>query len=189
MAPSPEHDNEPKAPDKSDSKKSGTGTSKLRSELLDIDTSSSADLQVSHGYFGQWITLLVTVLSRDLVKREPLNILSVRAPYLLSSSHVWLFIREIIRNVLMYIICPSIFADILPVLKTFFTFYRSKKWPTIHHALNSTCCDKFDLLVIWTYKLWRKLVIFSREHINSFCSKNVINFILCKSYLSRFIFF
>lgn len=46
MAPSPENDNEPKAPDKSDSKKSATGANKLSSELLDLETSSSAD-QVS----------------------------------------------------------------------------------------------------------------------------------------------
>lgn len=43
MAPSPEHDNEPKAPDKNDSKKSGTGANKFTTTLLDLETSTSTD--------------------------------------------------------------------------------------------------------------------------------------------------
>lgn len=44
MAPSPEHDNEPKAPDKNENKKN-TSANKLGTDLLDLD--STTDLQVS----------------------------------------------------------------------------------------------------------------------------------------------
>lgn len=64
MAPSPEHDNEPKAPDKSDSKKSGTGANKLSLELLDLESFLSAD-QVSVIHQRTKNTLFVTILFHD----------------------------------------------------------------------------------------------------------------------------
>lgn len=44
MAPSPEHDNEPKAPDKNDNKNKNS-VNKLGTDLLDLDPSN--DIQVS----------------------------------------------------------------------------------------------------------------------------------------------
>lgn len=138
MAPSPENDNEPKAPDKSDSKKSTSGNvSKLGADLLDLDSSSTADPQVS-------LSGLNSNIPRPVHHQPVIQLLQKPSP-----GAVWVPIRlelpQARRNprYLVVFYCPLIFANVSPVPKTYPHSTGLNKWPLVkNHA--STCCDNLS---------------------------------------------